>query len=160
MTVIRLVDLLAIALSLGAIVWFFFVQSPVLIKRMGSQDFVPLQMRLTWLLFRYLVVVALVLVAAAVAPLATGSEPTTTGMVSAAAAAVAIIVNSLLVVPRALRAGGHTRGEERSDEEDRSVARFASEGGGEASRVWHRLVVLFVLIAAAGLVVHAIDLLG
>ena len=154
---IRFIDYLAVALSLGAIVWFFFVQSPLLIRRIGSYDFVPLQMRMTRVLFRYLSVLSIIVVVAVVAA---GNELTGVPMVSSVVAAIATLTNALFVVPRALRAGGHTRSEERTEEENRSVARFASEGGGEASRLGHRLVVVFVLIQAAGLITRATHLVG
>lgn len=41
----RLIDLLALAFVVGSTSWFFFVQSPGLLARMGREAFVPLQMR-------------------------------------------------------------------------------------------------------------------
>ncbi len=52
----RTIDFFALAFVFGATAWFFFVQSPVLLKKLGREQFVPIQMRLTVVLFRTLIV--------------------------------------------------------------------------------------------------------
>ncbi len=53
---VRVIDLFAVAFVFGATIWFFFVQSPVLLKKMGREQFVPIQMRLTVVLFKSLTI--------------------------------------------------------------------------------------------------------
>jgi hypothetical protein len=151
----RVVDLLALSLVLGTTVWFFFVQAPVLIKRMGSERFVPLQMRMTILFFNFLIVVVPVLLAASIAR---GGSLLATPVVGSAVALVAVLINTYAVVPRALKAGGHSRTEVHDEQASKSVARFASEGAGKPAKVWHRLVVVFVVVMLGGLLPHAFEL--
>jgi len=51
---IEAADLLASSFVIGATIWFFFIQSPVLMKELARERFVPIQMRLTIVLFRTL----------------------------------------------------------------------------------------------------------
>ena len=52
----RAIDLSALAFVFGATAWFFFVQSPVLLKKLGREQFVPIQMRLIAILFKTLTI--------------------------------------------------------------------------------------------------------
>ena len=54
--VAQILDVFASSFAFGATVWFFFVQSPVLLKRLGRETFVPIQMGLTVTLFQVLTV--------------------------------------------------------------------------------------------------------
>ena len=65
-TAARMVDLLALAFVFGSTAWFFFVQSAVLLNKLGRERFVPLQMRLTRVLFATLTSALGVLVGASV----------------------------------------------------------------------------------------------
>lgn len=152
----RVVDLLAAATVWGATVWFFFVQSPVLLRRLGRERFVPLQMRLTVVLFRTLTILLGVVAAATIVH---------SGLVGAAVgtAAVALAggaINRWVVVPRALKAGGRSRGEIKGMDEEGTVAGFASRGAGQRTKLLHRLVVVFVVVMLAGVAAHAVVLLG
>jgi hypothetical protein len=146
--ILELVDLVVAGFTVGAIVWFFFIQSPALISSMGREKFVPIQMRLTKVLFRVLSVSALVLVV--LSWFASGGI----AFLAATLSAVAAVVAHFFVIPRALRAGGKGRVETVNAGGDASVAKFASEGAGPSAAIWHRTVVVFVVIILAGTIVN------
>lgn len=149
----RVLDLLATSFAFGATAWFFFVQSPVLLKRLGREKFVPIQMGLTVLLFRTLTIAtALVVLATVVQGHGLGSSLTVSALVALSGAAI----NLFVVVPRALRAGGASRRDHKAKDHEGSTAEFASEGAGSRTRLLHRLVVLFVMVMLAGLVLHTV----
>lgn len=102
----RAIDLFALAFVFGATTWFFFVQSPVLLKRLGREKFVPIQMQLTVVLFRALSVVLLIILGASAGHSPFGSATT----LAAGIALVAGLINQFVVVPRALKAGGRVVG--------------------------------------------------
>ncbi|MHC4839473.1 MAG: DUF4149 domain-containing protein, partial [Planctomycetota bacterium] len=142
----RYVDLFTSAFAFGAVVWFFFIQSPFLFKRMGRKKFVPLQMALVKILFKSLTVaIALMLTASLI------QNPVVPSLhvCSAFAALVGVGLNTFLVIPRALKAGAKSMRVQDGDEND--MAAFASEGGGESTALWHRLVVGCVVIMLGGL---------
>lgn len=152
----RAIDFFATAFVFGATAWFFFVQSPVLLKMQGREKFVPIQMRLTVVLFRVLTALLLVMFAASVLHSPLGS-PTT---LPAGIAVLAVLINQFIVVPRALKAGGQSRSEIKGKDGAGSTAHFASEGVGNQTQGLHRLVVLFVVLMLGGVVVHGLSLLG
>lgn len=156
-TVARSIDLFAFAYAFGATAWFFFVQSPVLVKRMGRDRFVPLQMSLVAPLFQSVSVVLVVMLGAA---LAHNAQWGTLPVLSAVLALFGAVLNAAVVIPRALRAGGKSMQEQLGADDQQSVSRFASEGGGEASAFWHRAVVLLVVVMLAGLLSHAVSLVA
>lgn len=148
-------DSLATAFALGATVWFFFIQSPALIKKMGKEKFIPIQMRLTIVLFKSLTMAIVVMCAAS---LIHGTSVLAAPMLSAVLALVAVLLNNFVVVPRALRVGGLARKDEMSKSDQKSVTAFASVGAGQRSKFWHRMVVMCVLVMAAGLIPHMLSL--
>lgn len=152
----RVVDLLAMAFVFGATVWFFFVQSPVLLKRMGREQFVPIQMRLTIVLFKTLVALLLVMLGTTLVHSPVASAATLTAGIGLLGG----LINQVFVVPRALRAGGRSRADIKGQDREGSTARFASEGAGNRTRSLHRLVVVFVVVMLGGVVGHGITLLG
>ncbi len=153
----RVVDLLAMSLVFGATAWFFFIQSPVFLRQVGREAFVPTQMRLTVVLFRTLTA-ALVVMAAAAAFHA--GSPTSILVLSALLGLAASVVNQFVVVPRALRAGGRSRREIKGKNDEASTAGFASEGAGNETRALHRTVVLFVVVMLAGVIRHGVALVS
>lgn len=150
------IDLAALSFAFGATVWFFFVQSPVLLRRLGRDAFVPVQMRLTLVLFQALALSTLVSLAASsvLAPLDSFV------VASSGMAAFGAWVNKFVIVPRALRAGGQTRKQVHGRDHEASTLAFADHGVGRGTRFFHRLVVLFVLVMLAGLACHASALLS
>lgn len=156
MNVLRVLDLLTLAFVFGATGWFFFVQSPVLLRRMGREQFVPLQMRLTVVLFKTLTVALALLVGLT----ALRSPLDSAAMMTAVLAAAGGLINQFLIVPRALRAGGRSRKEIAGKDHEGSTAAFASHGAGDSTKLFHRLVVLFVVVMLAGVVGHGVVLLG
>ncbi len=154
--VAQVLDLLTLAFVFGATAWFFFVQSPVLLARLGRERFVPLQMRLTVVLFKVLGVALLLMMGTTLVHSPLASMAT----VTAALALAGGLINRYVVVPRALRAGGRSIKGLAGNDEEGSTAGFASEGAGHETRLLHRLVVLFVVIMLAGVVGHGVVLLG
>lgn len=152
----QVIGLLAMASIFGATVWFFFVQSPVLLRRMGREAFVPLQMRLTVVLFRTLVPLLGVVLGAAVVHSSMGS----TAFVTAGVALLGGLLNRFVVVPHALQAGGRSRTDIKGMDHEGSTARFASEGAGRRTRQLHRTVVVLVVVMLGGLVGHGMSLLA
>lgn len=155
--ILNAVDLMASSFVFGTTVWFFFIQSPVLLKRMGRDQFVPLQMRLTVVLFRALTVAMTIATAATVTQAGTVSSP---AVLASLAALMATVINKYIVVPRALIAGGRGLKEVRGRDAEASVAKFNVEGVGSATTLLHRMVVLFVVLMLAGVVAHLYFLLA
>ncbi len=158
-----LVGLMAAAFALGATVWFFFVQAPFLLRRLGRERFVPIQMLATRQYGRALVVATGVMLAAAVADALTHglalANLLTPLVGTAALATVAALVNARVLIPRAIKAGGRGYLDVRGHDSEASTASFAADGVGEATATMHRLVVLAVVTMLAGVVPHLI-LLG
>ncbi|RLB55088.1 MAG: hypothetical protein DRJ42_07265 [Deltaproteobacteria bacterium] len=152
-----ILDVLLLSFAFGTTLWFFFVQSPALFKSMGKERFLPLQMRLTKLLFKTLAVVVPLMLGAT---LVHGRDPYWLHVGTAGLATLGVLTNNFVVVPRALKAGGQSlRDLQNEQAPDGSVSGFASDGGGSATKVWHRMVVLFVVVMLAGLVSHGIVLM-
>ena len=150
------IDLFASATVIGATVWFFFVQSPVLLRRTGRESFVPLQMRLTVVLFKTL---QALLLAAAVAA-AVHSPLGSWVVVTAGIGLLGGLINQHFIVPRALKAGGRSRKDIKGKDHEGSTAGFASRGAGERTKLFHRLVVVFVVVMLAGTGTHLVTLLA
>lgn len=149
MNALAVVDTLASAFAFGALTWFFFMQTMVLVKRLGRARFVPLQLGLVRPLFGSVSVASLV--ALGVSVLGGGSHEQ---VVSAGAALVTALFILLVVAPRAMRAGGESLREPMQGEADQSAVRFTADGGGEATRVWHRVLGLLTVVLVGALGVH------
>ena len=158
-----IVGLLAAAFVFGTTVWFFFIQAPFLLARLGRERFVPIQMMATRVLGKTLVVGTLLMLGAALlaaATLAGGPplSPFSPLVLSAAVALLGALVNDRVLIPRALKAGGRGHVEIRGHDKDASTAGFAADGVGAATATLHRLVVLFVVVMLAGVVPHLLIL--
>lgn len=150
------VDLLASATILGATVWFFFVQSPVMLKRSGRESFVPLQMKLTVVLFKTLQTLLLLATGAAAIHSPLGSAV----VLTAGVGLLSGLINRHVIVPRALKAGGRSRKDIKGKDEHGSTVNFASQGAGEKTKTLHRLVVLFVAVMLGGIGAHLVTLVS
>ena len=107
-----IVGLLAAAFVFGTTVWFFFIQAPALLARLGRERFVPIQMMATRVLGKTLVVGTLLMLGAALLAAFTvpGGAPLSPLVLSAAVALLGALVNERVVIPRALRAvGSHAK---------------------------------------------------
>ena len=155
-TLAQSVALTGLALAFGSTAWFFFVQSPVLLRKLGRDAFVPLQMRLTLVLFRFLSAVLVLSLAAT----CVYTPKASFAFASLVVAALGALFNQLVMVPRALRSGGRSRGRVAGCDHEGTTANFASQGVGEGTKRDHRLVVLFVLVMLGGIVGHASTLVG
>eukprot|EP01006_Ploeotia_vitrea_P042977 TRINITY_DN66675_c9_g1_i1.p1 TRINITY_DN66675_c9_g1~~TRINITY_DN66675_c9_g1_i1.p1 ORF type:complete len:160 (-),score=22.41 TRINITY_DN66675_c9_g1_i1:300-779(-) len=152
--VLPLVD---IGFSFGIIavtVWFFFVQSPFLFKRLGRQRFVPIMMQIVQLFMKF--VVPLNAVVAILSTLRTNF----TFDASTIAACIAVVVtaiNGFVIVPKALAAGRMSMKERVGTDDTSSVRDFAVEGGSKtATKALHQTVVLFTLLMVGSLVAHVV----
>lgn len=149
----RLLDLLAVTYVIGATFWVFFVQSPQLMAWMGRDNFVPVQMRLTKLLFTSLIGVLAVMLAAS----AWHSALASCAVVSVAIALAAVLANRLALLPRAMRAGGQRR-KETFGKDIKAVsgtAEFLTEGLGGNSKFWHVSIVALVAVMLGASLVHS-----
>jgi hypothetical protein len=147
------VDLLATSIVVGATVWFFFIQSPVLYAAMVREEFVPIQMRLSRVLFTTLFAAAGVILVSAVVR---SSEIISPATLTAAGAFAAVAINKFVVFPMALRAGGESIRRGDATGETGTSVEFVAQGAGRSATRLHRVVVVFVLLMAGGLVAHAI----
>jgi len=147
MDLLTTLELAIAGFLIGANVWFFFLQSPSLILFMGRDKFIPIQMRLTKLLFRTQSVAAILLF------LLTWQFGGTVALQGAGLAAAAALIANFVVIPKALKAGGKGRVETMDEGGDKSVTKFASEGSGPSATFWHRTVVLFVVLILLGALV-------
>ncbi|MCO4763320.1 MAG: DUF4149 domain-containing protein, partial [Myxococcales bacterium] len=158
-----LIGLIAAAFALGATVWFFFVQAPFLLRKLGRERFVPIQMLATRQYGRALVVATGVMLVAAVVD-ALMAEPALTDLLgpvvgTAALATVAALFNAVVLIPRAIKAGGRGYRDIRGQDGEASTVGFVADGVGNATATMHRLVVLAVVTMLAGVVAH-LALLG
>ena len=152
----RALDLFALVFVFGSTVWFFFVQSPVLLKKLGREQFVPIQMRLIVVLLKTLTISLFIMLGASAGHSPFSSYPT----IAAGIALVAVLINKFAILPRALRAGGQGRADIKGKDSEGSTASFAVEGVGNRTKSLHRLVVLFVVIMLGGVTVHGIGLVA
>ena len=150
------VDLFASATIFGATVWFFFVQSPVMLKRAGRESFVPMQMKLTVVLFKTLQTLLLLAATAA----AIHSPLSSAVVLTAGVGLLSGLINRHIIVPRALKAGGRSRKDIKGRDDEGSTASFASHGAGERTKTLHRLVVLFVAVMLGGVGAHLVTLVS
>jgi len=153
-------DILSIAdvgLSGGILVltvYFFFLQSPYLFKRLGRTKFVPIMMQMTKLFFN--VQVAFGIVLAALSFLRVNSSAPT---IAAAAALAATSVNRFFVVPKAL-AAGRASAKERAENESHSTVDFVVQGGSKTeTKTLHLTVVAVVFANVGAILLHLILLL-
>ena len=123
----HLLDLFLSSFVFGSTLWFFFVQSPALIKWMGRDKFVPIQMRLTKVLFRTLTIA---LAASMIMTMLHAGVTASHALISIMIAFISVAINNFYVIPRALKAGGKGRVEEKDQSDDKSFGKFASEGSG------------------------------
>uniref|UniRef100_A0A7S3LMA9 TMEM205-like domain-containing protein n=1 Tax=Aplanochytrium stocchinoi TaxID=215587 RepID=A0A7S3LMA9_9STRA len=149
-----LLQLLELMVSSGIAfisIWFFFIQSPSLFKRLGRQKFVPIMMHLTKLFFKVMVVLnATVSVLSIVRSRLVFHEPST---VAALFAMVSTLINMFIVVPRALAAGKRSFMDK--DDNTTSVQDFAIDGASKSgTKFLHQTVVAFVLGMVGGQVIH------
>ena len=153
-------SILDIGLSGGIVlvtVWFFFLQSPFLFKRLGRAKFVPIMMQMTQLFFDVQVVFGVLLVA--LAGLRVQGLDANTG--TAAAAFVFTAVNRMVIVPKALAKGRASAEERGTNPDSRSATDFAVQGGSKTeTKTMHQTVVLFVLLNVGALAAHMLTFLG
>ena len=155
MTFTSAINIPVAAFVFGATIWFFFFQSPYLLKKIGRDAFVPIQMQLTLLLFNVL----LILTAALLLNTVVNYKINSNEFISAGITFLGAAINKFFVIPKALRAGGTGLKEVKGKNNEGTVANFASLGVGSKTKTLHRLVVVFVVIMLAGTVWHSLTLL-
>ena len=152
----RAIDLFTLSIVLGATVWFFFVQTPVLLKKLGRERFLPIQMNLTVVLFKTLTILIFIMFVASIGHMPLSSLTT----VAAGIAFVVVLINKFAILPKALKAGGQSRTDIKGKDSEGSTTNFVAEGAGNRTKLLHRLVVLFVVLMLSGVVVHAFGFLA
>ena len=143
-----LIEVTVTGLLLGFTLWVLAVQPLALARGMPRPKFLGLQMRIVRVWSRTVPPLTLAGAVAALLRLGWGS-----GAVPALAALAAALVLAVFAIPRALKAGGLSA---RADEEhDLTSSGFLSEGGGASTRVWHRLVLVGVIVVLGGRIMDA-----
>ncbi|MFZ5438813.1 MAG: DUF4149 domain-containing protein [Myxococcota bacterium] len=131
--------LLAAGLSIGSVVWVFLVQAPWLTRKLGRDAFVPLMMKL---------VPPLLVLTGAASVVMLATSPGEHHLVLAGGS-LGLTLLAAAVMPRALRAGAQSLRERLEVSAEHSSARFLADGGGAASRLWHRVLGLSVVALLA-----------
>jgi hypothetical protein len=132
-------------------VWFFFLQSPFLFKRLGRAKFVPIMMQMTRLFFDVQVGFNFLLVLLSAANTGITSSQTLAAM----AAAVAVLFNWGVVVPRALAAGKASAKDRNENPDSHSATDFAIEGGSKTkTKGLHQTVVAVVFANVGAIALH------
>jgi uncharacterized membrane protein YgcG len=162
-TALLSVDLLMTGFAAGTTVFFFFIQSPLLIKRLGREKFVPIMMALTKLFFQVMfpTVTTIALTSVLINQKLQSPVPGSSLML-ALTAWLAVAINHFLCVPMALQAGARSH-QERKGDNGKDLTDFAVSGGSKSSgggksqtKTLHQTVVVFVLIMTAALVAHLV----
>lgn len=153
------VGLVANSVAIGAPIWIFFLQGPLLFSYMGREKFLHPMMKLTELLFRWTLpsCSAVALLASLIRSTLDDSKLlslTSSTNIWAGLALASTLVNSILVVPKALKAGLRAT-QAKEDEASNTVKGFAVNGGSRSqTKTLHQTVVLFVLLAEICAVMH------
>eukprot|EP00040_Diaphanoeca_grandis_P040314 m.261676 g.261676 ORF g.261676 m.261676 type:complete len:157 (+) comp42799_c0_seq1:333-803(+) len=148
-----LLSIVDVGLSGGILlvtVWFFFIQSPFLFKRLGRKQFVPIMMQITQLFFDTMMVLCFALLAV---------SATRVGMSGQTQAALASVVATTLnwgfVVPRALAAGRGSMKERSDNPDSKSATDFVIEGGSKTqTKTLHQTVVAVVFMTVGSVATH------
>jgi hypothetical protein len=150
-TALRVVEGATVALALSSIVWVLVIQSIGLLRSMPRARFLPLQMQLVRVWSRALVGITAVAALAAIARAGLHAWPALVAFVAAG-------LCGAWAIPRALRSGGEALHETTSDA--LSSKGFLADGGGAATRVWHRVVLACMAVVITGLTLDARALAG
>lgn len=144
--------------SVGITVWYFFLQSPHLFMQLGFKKFVPLMMTIMVLYMDVQFNLGMLVLVLSIARVGGALET-----ILAAVAAGAALFNRFVLTPRALIAGRASRPKRNAAEDSREAAdaaKFASLGadaaGDSDTALWHRLVVIFVLMHTGAMLTHVV----
>lgn len=143
MTTLAAIELAGISLALSSIVWVLGIQAIGLLRSMPRPKFLGLQMRLVRIWVSALAGITAIVGALA---LARGGLAHAWPII---AAFVVALGSARWVIPRALRSGGEAV---RTDEgAPMTAGGFLADGGGQATRVMHRVVLVMTVVVIAGL---------
>lgn len=147
------VELAVSILAVGFTAWVLVLQPLGLLRSMPKRHFIGLQMRIVRHWIRVLVpMTALVLLLALLRSHAAAWP--------AAIAFASSLLAALWAVPRALRSGGPTLAAEGGASSPAlDAGDFLADGGGEGTRVWHRVVLLCVVALVGGEAANAHEIL-
>ncbi len=140
-----IIALTFIGLTLGCSVWVFIIHPLGMIGSMPRPQFIVQQMRMARLWSRAMVPMTVALSAAMIAGRAAHSEHMP-ALVSLGAA----LLQWWVVLPRAIKAGGDSLRQD--DAHDLDAGSFLADGGGKSTRLWHRVVLLLLVVYLSGLV--------
>eukprot|EP00284_Hemiselmis_tepida_P008958 CAMPEP_0174923226 /NCGR_PEP_ID=MMETSP1355-20121228/6438_1 /TAXON_ID=464990 /ORGANISM="Hemiselmis tepida, Strain CCMP443" /LENGTH=145 /DNA_ID=CAMNT_0016168885 /DNA_START=43 /DNA_END=477 /DNA_ORIENTATION=- len=132
-------DIICNSYVVGASVWYFFLSSPVMMKSLGREKFVPLMMSLMKVFFTSCCVSLTASLALTYIHTKgnVGGLPFLSQLVGLAGA----LLNKFVIGPNALAAGKASMGERKGKDGEGSLGKFASEGGfgGKGgTKFWHR----------------------
>ena len=140
-----IIALTFIGLTLGSSVWVFIIYPLGMIGSLPRPQFIVQQMRVARLWSRAMVPMTVALSASMIAGRAAHSEH-----VPALVSLGAALLQWWVVLPRAIKAGGDSL---RQDENhDLDAGSFLADGGGKSTKLWHRIVLLLLLVYFVGLI--------
>mmetsp|Transcript_38217 Transcript_38217/g.92204 ORF Transcript_38217/g.92204 Transcript_38217/m.92204 type:complete len:178 (+) Transcript_38217:47-580(+) len=148
-------DVICNSYVVGASVWYFFLSSPVMMKSLGREKFVPVMMSLMKVFFTSCCVS--LSVSLALTYLHTKGQVGSASFLSQLVGLSGALLNKFVIGPNALAAGKASMGERKGKDADSSLSKFASDGGfgGKGgTKFWHRTVVVFVFVMLGGVLVH------
>mmetsp|Transcript_44870 Transcript_44870/g.109426 ORF Transcript_44870/g.109426 Transcript_44870/m.109426 type:complete len:168 (+) Transcript_44870:94-597(+) len=146
------------AYVVGSTVFYFFVSSPVMMKNLGRERFVPLMMSLMRVYFTSICVALSASLAATY--MHCEGEITSTTFLTQAAGLTCALINKFVIGPKALAAGKASFEERKGKDKDGSLEKFAVEGGASTTKVWHQTVVVFVFAMLGGVLPHLYELMS
>lgn len=151
MKILAVIEGALLALALSSVLWVLVIQSVGLLRSMPRERFLPVQMQLVRVWSVALAAITALVAVAAVLRSGLSAWP-------ALGATAAAVLCARWAIPRALRMGGEAlRSEERAA---MSAGGFIADGGGDATRVWHRVVLACTAAVVAGLAMDAHALSG
>lgn len=155
MYTLRIIDFFFVTFIIGTTTWFFFLQSPLLLRKMKREKFVQIQMMLTKFLFKVLTISLFIVLMLNImhTPFISISS------ISIIISFLAVLINFLIIVPKAIKAGGQSFKEIRGQDNNGTISNFASKGVSNHTKILHRTVVIFVVIMLVGTAIHGISLL-
>jgi hypothetical protein len=140
-----------VALALSSVLWVLVIQSVGLLRSMPRERFLPIQMQLVRVWSVALAAITALVAVAALLRSGLSAWP-------ALGASAAAVLCARWAIPRALRMGGAALRSEESA--PMSAGGFIADGGGAATRVWHRVVLACTAAVVAGLAMDAHALSG
>ena len=164
-TLLTTLDLITNSVVIGAPVWIFFFQGPLLFTYMGRDKFIHPMMKLTSLLFRWtLPTFSTISLLCCILSAEKIYDNNNEGMLSSKSiifgglSLCMILLNSIIVVPKALKAGLRSV---KSADKSTNVKDFAIDGASTSNtKTSHQTVTILVLLAETFAMLHVYYVVG